>query len=457
MNPRVVAAATLVAVLCFVCVWSSWRTTEVLHTPITTPTAAADDDRGSDLRCPLSKYERRDHTDFNVGPDFDAGVVNRKGPGEWRNTTSSCSAADTSHESLDGGAIEPIRVFTARCAEACLQFPADRCSGFVIRGDVCYMKLFVVMKYVSAPDLTSFVRVGWSPPPPRSHADRRTLFGVLAGWKYRSERLIPALSTWLCKSSAVVLLEDGLDSKEFVATTRSALPSACQGNKSFLFLPEPSNASVRSFNGAWKNLPLVRHMALHFGGAYDWFAIVDDDSFVIQPNLNFLLEHVVEAKFNPHVDAVAVGAIFTDGSTGFIQGGAGIFLSRAALHNMMEVYRTCAELCMQWAGDIRMGCCYPRAGVRMHSMPTFSSMDVFHQLKHAGDGHVFFSTFHQIRESSYILAAHTATGPLSPSTPSTPTQGCTFVPPQDSRRHENTGLVLWQDFSSRTARLCSHR
>ena len=99
-----------------------------------------------------------------------------------------------------------------------------------------------------------------------------------------------------------------------------------------------------------------------FKNDFDWFMKVDDDSYVIMENLRFLLlayspEEPIHhgCKFSPIVQQ------------GYMSGGAGYVLSRAALRLFAEKGLPNATICRPYengAEDAEMGKCMENLGVR---------------------------------------------------------------------------------------------
>lgn len=408
--------------------------------------------------CPAAQFQVYEGVDYNQGPDFDLDALHRNGPGASRfaphSFAKTCSFDEYEvlkavHVKEEG--LEAKHHFLARCMDKCIG--SNECTGFVVRGDVCYLKrLMPFLAVTREPQLVSFVR---SAPPsgfPKSpaadappskyepvkfdtHFRSRVLFGVLGNAAQAHERLLPALSTWLCEWDAMILLEDNPVARALVKTlkqpadgaaaipsspprTSSSVPRRCLTGKQFVFEDEPRDSKLRAFNGAWKNLPLARLMVETHGRnssstqPRDWFAIVDDDTFLLSHNFNVFFNSVVEQLYSPQRDAVSVGVVFTDGKVSFVQGGAGIFLSAEAIHRIAANYSTCLTKCVTWAGDIRLGCCYPLVGVTMVPYPVFFSVDIVKIQQEDATGRppaaLIPITFHQLKTRSFIVAAYNA-------------------------------------------------
>jgi hypothetical protein len=422
--------------------------------------------------CPAAQFQVYEGIDYNQGPAYDLDSLHRSGPGASRfaplTFAKTCSFDDydvLKRTRVKDDGLESKHYFLARCMAKCLE--ARECTGFVVRGDVCYLKRLMPFLATRESQLVSFIRtpplataalsqpasrvdepsrgsmVAYEPVKFDPHFRSRVLLGVLGNAAQAHERLIPAISTWLCEWDAVILLEENPVARALVkklkkssqrqtssdanATTPpllspgSSMPRVdrkCLFGKQFVFEEEPRDAKLRAFNGAWKNLPIARLMVEMHGRnssstqPRDWFAIVDDDSFLLSYNFNIFFNSVVEQLHSPQRDAVSVGVVFTDGKVSFVQGGAGIFLSAEAIHRVVANYTECLAKCVTWAGDIRLGCCYPIVGVRMAPFPVFFSLDVVkiqnEEALGKGPAALIPITFHQLKTKSFIFAAYNA-------------------------------------------------
>lgn len=432
--------------------------------------------------------------DVNVGLMYDLKQLSRQ---RWcRNGSNSLHAGDGWTGSAGAGltchpnntVLEPIGNFTLRCAEACLTIGGDGedCTAFVVlyEGE-CVLKRFLLSHRMERPDAVSYVRriedansSVFQRNFPRVDVDkirRRLAFAVITSVVHLHTRLIPALQTWLCDVDALMLLEDDAASRAAVGIlmgatgggdasaasssvtpsfwnkgTTAAIPTSnitidakCMVGKYFAFEPPPDDIKARSYNGAWKNFPLVHHVYRQFP-LKSWYLMVDDDSFIVQHNLNVLITSVFERVVSPQTRGMMFGAIFRVGGTKelFVQGGAGILITRAAVQllsravaprdlappqqntgtdspearagiNTSRIQRRdglpqCHEWCQQWAGDVRLGCCARMLGIAMKHDFTFWSEDGPTSIASRRRISYFPTSMHQMKVPAIVKDMHAA-------------------------------------------------
>jgi hypothetical protein len=120
-------------------------------------------------------------------------------------------------------------------------------------------------------------------------------------------------------------------------------------------------------------------------------------------NLNIEL-----STFRDEQKEMCVGAVFVDHSSTkplpFPQGGAGIFLTSRAISKVSAMRITCIDLCKQWAGDVRMGCC-----LRLAAIPIVHSDNLWSRTPFLAVGadkrhHIsaYPVSFHQMREPKWV-------------------------------------------------------
>ena len=117
-----------------------------------------------------------------------------------------------------------------------------------------------------------------------------------------ADRLLPALNTWLCDVDAVLLFEDDAESRALVEGCCSRHPTAsCRPMESH-HTPSPClydqqedcvrvpaiHGLYKSVNGAWKDFHTAALPYTLFPRK-QWYAVVDDDSWILHENLNILL------------------------------------------------------------------------------------------------------------------------------------------------------------------------
>ena len=307
-----------------------------------------------------------------------------------RNTFSRFASSDTlPHVSYDAmlmlGAVRE-----EQCIVVCAALKQCRAAVYLKTGlpygdgkPRCYLKKLSGVPIPNKPGSTTYILNA----APESWVAPTVAFGVLTGPQFLGTRMPTALLTWLRhEQSAVFIEEEYLSHAEIVVEAvrrRLAHPLRCTA----VGLKEPSGVTERSFNGAWKDLHVMHYIILHFPDV-QWYSIVDDDSFVIQQNLRAILSlSYPDPDEKPHF----VGAVFSTGlpppdDVLFAQGGAGIFFSAAAAMRALPLLETndsqasCFSVCQQWAGDIRVGCCFHRVKIEPVWERAFWSQTVFQSL-----------------------------------------------------------------------------
>ncbi|KAJ2948900.1 hypothetical protein O0L34_g5832 [Tuta absoluta] len=105
-----------------------------------------------------------------------------------------------------------------------------------------------------------------------------------------------------------------------------------------------------------------KYVHQYYGDKYDWFLRADDDTYIVMENLRYLL-----ADLNPK-DPLYIGCRFKRYVTqGYMSGGAGVILSRAALKKLMIGFDN-PNLCNLEEDlendDVNLGICLNRMGVK---------------------------------------------------------------------------------------------
>jgi hypothetical protein len=256
----------------------------------------------------------------------------------------------------------------------------------------------------SPPSVAFYYRVGF----PEKHSKvalgegrsplPSVVFGVLAGGKHVDSRLVVALETWLSRVRSVCFVEE--ENALFAKTAVKPFIDAGVQTKVV-----PLKVLDDSWNGAWKNLPIVRYLIQHFpprklrtdstpnpgpvDTAYetDWYVVVDDDSYVIQHNLYLFLQRLSLTPLRPFYG----GWVFTTpaeppriGLT-LVHGGGGIIFNAAAAiaitPQLLQSTR-CDLGCQEVAGDQRLACCFLNGSlpVPAEHFEEFSTISVFQTL-----------------------------------------------------------------------------
>ena len=235
------------------------------------------------------------------------------------------------------------------------------------------------------------------------------LYAILAGPQFIDTRLTVAAQTWLRNEHFVVYIEDGhvaraADVMEAVRNTAGA-SFRCD----VVGLSAPSDDRVLGVNGAWKNLAIMQHLASHYPDT-PWYVIADDDSFIITHNLNILMQHYRDDSRPLYIGAVFESGMSPPNDVLFIQGGAGIVVNRAAAKAILPLLNEsrpsdCFAVCQQWAGDIRLGCCFARLKIPpLGEQRGFWSQTIFESLVRDNRPGVstFPISFHNMRRVEWV-------------------------------------------------------
>lgn len=296
------------------------------------------------------------------------------------------------------------------------------------------------------------------------------VFAVIAGPHHSDRRLLPQLATWLANETAVVFVEAGedasalqdrLDGEGFrvadgpasrTLVRRGAAAVYTRGASTVVLelCKPPVDPVRRSFNGAWKPLLIVQRLRQLFRGQAgnddtpamradaaamaqpSFYVVVDDDTFMVTPNLRHvlratnartplylgLLSRSSNARYMPGVRSLgtllklAMANRTYSNPTLFVQGGAGIVLNEAALMLVAAAAqsRLCVARCVQWAGDIRVGCCMDVLGIEPVHHDGFWPKDMAQAFAHGRDAlseHPV--SFHEVRSPAQFHATYNAT------------------------------------------------
>ena len=160
------------------------------------------------------------------------------------------------------------------CLAAC--YALDWCVVVVVQGGTCVLGRAWGALNVRAPA----VSYGLTTRNRQLTAKVRVVYALLAGPSYLSTRVRVALSTWLRHEEVVLFIEDGFGAVAQELVDNVSLRLNATINCTVVSLPVPSSRVVLGNNGAWKDFPIVQHLALNYADA-PWYMIVDDDTFVI--------------------------------------------------------------------------------------------------------------------------------------------------------------------------------
>ena len=284
-----------------------------------------------------------------------------------------------------------------QCMLLCYGF--EGCRAFTFQASVqdCYLKRSygkpVAHRGVDTYTLTSL---------PEVRKRERIVFGVLAGPMHVGTRLQAALQTWLRDEESVIYIEDSIGQvKDVVETVGKRLGKPL--NCSVVAVTVPQSNLQRSVNGAWKDFVIMRHIVDHYPGA-DWYSLVDDDSFMIIHNLRLVLASHFTTSKPFYLGALMLAPEMKETVT-FIQGGAGILINRAAAQKVVPLLDLCEPSCMQWAGDVRLGCCFAKTSVTPFWELGFWSQTIFKSLGRDDRRSLcpFPVSFHNMREPLWTM------------------------------------------------------
>lgn len=198
-----------------------------------------------------------------------------------------------------------------------------------------------------------------------------TIFAVLSDPVYVEPRLRAMLRTWLSPATHSTLVYfSGTNRSRSVAVDHAATADLRDGMGSVpnrnatevrrLRLPTDV-ALLRSPNAAWKNFAVLRDLMVSFPpgnvSSPRWFAIVDDDTYVMggatshhlaaAPATAYLGHYVLHCPFCRHRAK----------QFPFVYGGNGIFMTPPALAALGALLPQCNTTFVVGAGDERVGAC----------------------------------------------------------------------------------------------------
>jgi hypothetical protein len=170
-------------------------------------------------------------------------------------------------------------------------------------------------------------------------------------------------------------------------------------------------------SGAWKDLPGLDVLFRQFKN-FSFYVLIDDDSYVIQRNFRIALSSFYLTAFNPMNDPLFFGVLtawYQGGSkdkkfpptvTPFIQGGAGIVMSNAAVSKVFPHLNTHCRLRCDFLphGDVRLGCCMIKHRVTPSVESSLWHMHVYRAQgrDRRQDLSLFPSSFHRMKNMSMM-------------------------------------------------------
>jgi hypothetical protein len=205
------------------------------------------------------------------------------------------------------------------------------------------------------------------------------------------------------------------------------------------FVAPPADATLASFGAAWKDFALLELMhsvprVAPLAAKAAFVVLCDDDSYMLMPTLRWTLAHLdPRASQLMGLLATSRGTFSAGGDTHWqsvfarlnnsdqqrpvisnVQGGAGIVISRAAVDTIAPsegvtapLWKLCAAYCRQWAGDIRVGCCFSSLGTAElvyhggfhHHTLEDGINHARHVVRSKSDAVTFPVTFHDVRSA----------------------------------------------------------
>lgn len=171
-------------------------------------------------------------------------------------------------------------------------------------------------------------------------------------------------------------------------------------------------------SGAWKDLPGIQVVFRRFSN-YSFYMMIDDDSYIIQRNFEILLSSFYVNHFDPWNVSVYAGVLslwyqpITANRatvTPFVQGGAGILMSHAAMAAAYPKIRQCRFTCDYLPhGDVRLGCCMKKVvNIQPIFETTFWHMHIYRaqgrDARHLRS--MFPVSFHRMKNDSMLYPLH---------------------------------------------------
>ena len=246
----------------------------------------------------------------------------------------------------------------------------------------------------------------------RGGRELRIVYTILTAPEMMHQRLIPLLETSLRHETSVAFFDANHSAADAAAVTLRAYARQTGRRVSAVVLPNLLDMKM-SLRNAWVDLPALKALTTAYGDAADWYAIVDDDTYVLTAATRHLLANYT-ARIRPKKDGeplrapnsrtgshkdtawqlpdgaepLVVADLLTWGSGGgyrivrrngkvnliqttkrdpvtFPCGGSGIFVSAAAATAVLPNLDACIASIkhLHPAGDIRLGSCLAEHGI----------------------------------------------------------------------------------------------
>lgn len=265
--------------------------------------------------------------------------------------------------------------------------------------------------------------------PPNISAFARGLtiaWGILGAANLTRARAIPLLETSLASENNVFyFLEKNETNYAAARELREWVVQHGRTSSVEVVLLEPIADMTASIRNAWADLPVLKHMMTERPDA-DWYAIIDDDTYVLTAGARSILgEYETNMSFPLYLgDELTWGTgggmrLVKNSRTGqktvipsskrapvpFVCGGAGIFVNQAAAKKVSLHLRRCMAKFFHPAGDIRLGACMKQADVPITRRREFIKDIWFRaigELKPMTFKQRFPASFHRLRTADHF-------------------------------------------------------
>ena len=265
----------------------------------------------------------------------------------------------------------------------------------------------------------------------------KIVFAILTAPEMFHQRLIPLLETSLRHETSIAFFDANHSSAETAAATLRLYAAKTGRRVSAVVLPNLPNMKM-SLRNAWVDLPALKAMSNAYGRTVDWFAIVDDDTYVLSAATREILSNYT-VRIQPKNVSQSTGMHLPDGSEPLVVadlltwgagggwrivrrngkvnlvettkrvpvtfpcGGSGIFVSSAAAEAILPDIDRCIEKHLHPAGDIRLGNCLAEHSVPLVRRREFVKDTPFRAVGELRLPHQFAfpASFHRLRTADW--------------------------------------------------------